>query len=682
MSDGHAILGRLGWDALPLYSGIAFAGAAVTVLAGLAVVAVVLWTRSLPYLWREWLTSTDHKRIGVMYVVLALVLLLRGFVDALMMRAQQAVGLGGGGYLPPEHYDQVFSAHGTIMILFMAMPFLSGLMNFVVPLQIGARDVAFPRLNNLSFWLTAAGAGLVLVSLVLGRFSQAGWTGYPPLSETEFSPGVGVDYWIWALLVSGVGTTLTGINLITTIVCRRASGMTWMRLPMFTWTALCASVLIVYAFPALTVAAGLLALDRTAGFHFFTNDGGGNPMQFANLIWMWGHPEVYILILPAFGVFSEVVATFSSKRLFGYVSLVWATMVIAVLAFTTWLHHFFTMGAGASVNAFFGITTMIIAVPTGVKIFDWLLTMWGGRLRLDTPMLWTVSFLASFSIGGATGVLLAVPAADYVLHNSTFLVAHFHNMLVPGALFGFFAGYAYWFPKAFGFRLDERWGRRAVVLWTAGFWLAFAPLYWLGLDGMVRRMQSYEVAAWQPWLWIAAGGALLVLGGIACQVVQLRVSIRDRDRLRDRTGDPWDARTLEWATPSPPPPWNFARIPAVAGRDAFWEAKRGGTSLFPDTALPEPVEVPGGTIAGTGLGALAFGLGFAVVWWIWWLAALCALGLVAGAVLTALTPLSEREMSAAEVRARDDGWRADLSAQAGPSAPGSMPDKTPGERPA
>ncbi len=437
------MFGRLTEDALPLYSEIAMAGAAVTVGGGLFVLAVVLWTSSLLYLWRNWLTSVDHKRIGIMYVVVALVMLLRGFVDALMMRAQQAMAMNSGGYLPPEHFDQIFSSHGTIMILFMAMPFLTGLINFVMPLQIGARDVAFPRLNLISLYLTAAGAGLVLISLVIGKFSTAGWTGYPPFSETEFSPGVGVDYWIWALIVSGVGTTLTGINFITTIVKRRAPGMTWMRLPLFAWTALCASILIVFAFPALTVAGAMLALDRSAGFHFFTNDGGGNAMHFANVLWMWGHPEVYILILPAFGVFSEIVATFSSKRLFAYNSLVFATVVIALLAFTTWLHHFFTMGAGASVNTAFGITTMIIAVPTGVKVFDWLMTMYRGRIRYQTPMLWTVAFLVTFTIGGMSGVLLAVPAVDYTLHNTTFLVAHFHNMVIPGALFGFFAGYVY-----------------------------------------------------------------------------------------------------------------------------------------------------------------------------------------------------------------------------------------------
>lgn len=650
------MFGRLTEDALPFYSEIAMAGAAVTVLGGLFVVAIVLWTGSLGYLWRNWLTSVDHKRIGIMYVVVALVMLLRGFIDALMMRAQQAMAMNNPGYLPPEHFDQIFSSHGTIMILFMAMPFLTGLINFVMPMQIGARDVAFPRLNLISLYLTAAGAGLVLISLVIGKFSTAGWTGYPPFSENEFSPGVGVDYWIWALVVSGVGTTITGINFITTIVKRRAPGMTWMRLPLFTWTALCASILIVFAFPALTVAGGMLALDRSAGFHFFTNDGGGNPMNFANILWMWGHPEVYILILPAFGVFSEIVATFSSKRLFAYKSLVFATVVIAVLAFTTWLHHFFTMGAGASVNTAFGITTMIIAVPTGVKIFDWLMTMYRGRIRYQTPMLWTTAFLVTFTIGGVSGVLLAVPAVDYTLHNTTFLVAHFHNMLIPGALFGFFAGYTYWFPKAFGFRLDERWGQRAFWFWLVGFYLAFMPLYALGTMGMVRRLQHYDNPDWQPYLIVAAIGAVSVLCGIASLAVQLWVSIRDRERLADKTGDPWNARTLEWYSSSPPPAWNFARVPKIEGLDAFWRLKERGEAYREDDSY-EPISLPRNSPDGVVYGALAFLFGFSMVWHIYWLALLCLLSIVAHIIASSFRRPVEEVISADEIARHDHEWK-------------------------
>ena len=502
------MLGRLTIDALPFYSAIAFGGALVTVGGALAVAAGITWFGLWRYLWNEWLTSVDHKRIGIMYVTLAMIMLMRGFVDAMMMRTQQAIALNSDGYLPPEHFDQIFSSHGTIMIFFMAMPFLTGLINIVVPQQIGARDVAFPFMNAVSLWLTTAGAGLVMVSLVIGKFSTAGWTGYPPFSGSEYSPGVGVDYWLWAILIGGIGSTLTGINFIVTIFKQRAPGMTFMRMPLFTWTALCTSVLMTFAFPALTVVCAMLVLDRTLGMHFFTNGGGGNMMNYPNLFWLWGHPEVYILILPAFGVYSEVVATFCGKRLFGYTSLVIATASIAILSFTVWLHHFFTMGASANVNAFFGLATMIIAVPTGVKVFDWLLTMFRGRIIFHTSMLWTLGFIVTFVIGGMTGVLLALPPADYLMHNTTFLVAHFHNMLIPGALFGYFAGYMYWFPKAFGFTLNERWGVRAFWFWLIGFYLAFMPLYALGFMGMPRRLEHYNIAAWQPYLVVAALGAL------------------------------------------------------------------------------------------------------------------------------------------------------------------------------
>src|ERR1700678_2060235 len=540
------MLGKLSWDAIPYQQPIPMAASAFIVAVMLGVSGLITWKGWWPYLWREWLTSVDHKRIGVMYVLLALVLLLRGFIDAIMMRTQLAIAAGGAqGYLPPEHYDQIFSAHGTIMIFFMAMPFMIGLMNFVVPLQLGVRDVAFPVLNAISFWLTASGALLVNVSLVVGEFARTGWLAYPPLSELQFSPGCGVDYYLWALQISGIGTLLAGINMVTTILKLRAPGMTYMRMPVFCWTALCSSMLIVAAFPILTATLGMLLLDRYVGMHFFTNDGGGNAMLYVNLIWAWGHPEVYILILPAFGVFSEVIATFSGKPIFGYRSMVVATMAICMLSFMVWLHHFFTMGAGADVNGFFGIMTMIIAVPTGVKIFNWLFTMWGGRVRFELPMLWALAFMVTFVLGGMTGVLLAVPPADFVLHNSLFLVAHFHNVVIGGVLFGAFAGYNYWFPKAFGFKLDERLGKAAFWFWVIGFYVAFMPLYVLGLEGMTRRMQHYDVAAWQPWLIVAAFGAALILTGIGFQVAQLVVSVRNRESLRDRTGDPWEGRTLE-----------------------------------------------------------------------------------------------------------------------------------------
>jgi cytochrome o ubiquinol oxidase subunit 1 len=654
------MLGRLTTDALPFYSWVAMGGATVTVLGALAVAALVTWLGKWGYLWREWLTSVDHKRIGIMYVVLALVMLLRGFIDAIMMRAQQAIALNSDGYLPPGHFDQIFSSHGTIMIFFMAMPFLTGLINIVVPQQIGARDVAFPYLNSLSLWLTAAGAALVMVSLVIGKFSTAGWTAYPPYSGVEYNPYVGVDYWIFAVFISGIGSTLTGINFIVTILRRRAPGMTLMRMPMFTWTALCTSILMAFAFPALTVVGGMLALDRIFGMHFFTNDSGGNIMMYANLLWIWGHPEVYILILPAFGIYSHVVATFSGKRLFGYESLVYATAAITILSFTVWLHHFFTMGSSADVNAFFGIATMIIAVPTGVKVFNWLFTMYRGRIQFHPAMLWALGFIVTFVIGGMSGVLLAIPPVDYQMHNTTFLVAHFHNMLIPGALFGYFAGVQYWFPKAFGFRLNERWGVASFWCWIVGFYLAFMPLYVLGLMGMPRRMEHYNIAAWQPYLVVAAAGACFVLAGIACMIGQFIVSIRQRTQLRDFTGDPWKARSLEWLTASPPAPYNFAVIPEVQDRDAFHVMKeRGGAYRKP--ARYEDIYLPKNSAFGVIVGAFAFAFGFAMVWHIWWVAIASALVIAAAVIVRSSQDETEYCLSAAEVEKIEDQRYRDMA---------------------
>jgi cytochrome o ubiquinol oxidase subunit I len=659
------MLGKLTIDALPFYSAIAMGGAAVTVFGALAVLGIVTWFGWWGPLWRDWLTSVDHKRIGIMYVVLALVMLMRGFVDAIMMRAQQAVSLNSDGYLPPEHFDQIFSSHGTIMILFMAMPFLTGLINLVVPLQIGTRDVAFPFLNSVSLWLAAAGAGLVMVSLVIGKFSTAGWTGYPPFSGIEYSPGVGVDYWIWSILLSGVGTTLTGINFLVTIVMRRAPGMTLMRMPLFTWTTLTISILIIFAFPAVTVACATLALDRIFGMHFFTSGGGGNMMNYANLLWIWGHPEVYILILPAFGVFSEVVATFSRKRLFGYESLVYATAAIGLLSFSVWLHHFFTMGSSANVNGFFGIATMVIAVPTGVKVFDWLLTMYRGRIQFHPSMMWTIGFIVTFVIGGVSGVLLALPPADYLMHNTTFLVAHFHNMLIPGALFGYFAGYMYWFPKAFGFTLDERWGKYAFWCWIIGFYLAFMPLYALGFLGMPRRMEHYSVAEWQPYLIVAALGAVLVLIGIGCLCMQLFVSVRSCRERRDLSGDPWDGRTLEWLTASPPPAYNFAVLPEVRDIDAFLDMKRRGDPYRrPDRY--EDILLPKNTCIGAVIGGVGFVLGFAVIWHIWWLTALSALAILGAILVRSWDDETEYCLTADEV-ARIESARYEALDRAAPS---------------
>jgi cytochrome o ubiquinol oxidase subunit I len=656
------MLGKLSWAAIPFNQPIPLIAAA---LVGVVIIGVLGWITLkgwLPYLWREWITSVDHKRIGIMYTVLAMVMLLRGFSDAIMMRSQQALAFRSEGYLPPEHYDQIFSAHGTLMIFFVAMPFVIGLMNFVMPLQLGIRDVAFPTLNSVSFWLTATGALLVNISLVVGEFARTGWLPYPPLSELAYSPGVGVDYYLWALQVSGVGTLLTGVNFVTTVLKIHAPGMTYMRMPMFCWTTLASNLLIVAAFPILTATLAMLLLDRYLGFHFFSNEAGGNVMMFMNLIWAWGHPEVYILILPAFGVFSEVISTFSRKPLFGYRSMVAATMVICILSFTVWLHHFFTMGAGADVNAIFGIASMIIAVPTGVKVFNWLFTMYGGRVVYSASILWSIGFMITFVIGGMTGVLLAVPPADFVLHNSLFLVAHFHNVIIGGVLFGAFAGYTYWFPKAFGFRLHEGLGKASFWCWIIGFYVAFMPLYVLGLMGMTRRMQHYDVPAWRPWLLIAAVGAAIILAGIVLQIAQLAVSIRRREELRDETGDPWDGRSLEWATASPPPAFNFAVLPRIEGADAYWDMKqraRQQAKLGEEPAYAD-IEMPRNSPTGFICAFFATFMGFALIWHIWWMVALAALGAYATFVVFAWRDRHE-DIISAEAVARID--RANRSAR-------------------
>ena len=646
MSSNHTIItepdpifGRLTLDSIPFEDPIIMTTFTVVTIGALGLVGSILYFGKLKYLWDEWFTSVDHKKIGIMYIIVALIMLFRGFSDALLMRSQQAVAVAsesGAGYLPPEHYDQIFTAHGVIMIFFVAMPLIVGLMNIIVPLQIGARDVAFPFLNSLSFWLFVSGALLMNISLFVGEFAATGWLAYPPLSGIEYSPWVGVDYWLWALQISGIGTLLTGVNFVVTILRMRAPGMTLMKMPVFTWTSFCANVLIVVAFPILTVSITLLTLDRYLGTHFFTGDMGGNQMMYVNLIWAWGHPEVYILILPAFGIFSEVTATFSRKRLFGYDSLVWATVCIMLMSFVVWLHHFFTMGAGANVNAFFGIATMIISIPTGVKIFNWLFTMYKGRVEYSASMWWTVSFFLTFTIGGMTGVMLAIPAADFVLHNSLFLVAHFHNVIIGGSLFGYFAGLTYWWPKATGFTLDERLGKWACGLWTVGFFMAFMPLYVLGFMGMTRRLNYYDNPVWNNWLLVAGAGAIIVLCAIGVQFYQMFASIRDQKNNRDWSGDPWDGRTLEWATSSPPPFYNFALLPEVRDRDHWADMKEQSLAY----KIPEQyqrIHMPKNTWAGVVIGGASLAFGFAMVWWIWWMAILSGGAMLAAWIVYAFS---------------------------------------------
>jgi cytochrome o ubiquinol oxidase subunit 1 len=655
------MLGKLSWSAIPFNQPIPLITSMVVILIALSVLGWITVKGHWPYLWNEWITSVDHKRIGVMYCLLGALMLIRGFADAIMMRSQQALAIGGAqGYLPPEHYNQIFTAHGTIMIFFGAMPLVIGLMNFVMPLQLGVRDVAFPTLNSVGFWLTATGALLINLSLFIGEFARTGWLPYPPLSETTYTPGVGVDYYLWAVQISGIGTLITGINLVTTVLKMRAPGMSYFRMPMFCWTTLASNLLIVSAFPVLTACLAMLTLDRYLGFHFFTNERGGNMMMFVNLIWAWGHPEVYILVLPAFGVFSEIFSTFSGKPLFGYRSMVIATMLICIVSYMVWLHHFFTMGAGPTVNAVFGISSSIIAVFTGVKIFNWVFTMYAGRVRFEVPMLWSLGFIFTFVIGGVTGVWLAVPPADFLVHNSMFLVAHFHNVIIGAVVFGVFAGIEYWFPKAFGFRLSEPWGKAAFWFAFVGFWVTFFPLYITGLLGQTRRLQHIDIVEWRPWLYVSAVGVVILILGVISQVLQVVVSIKDRAKLRDVTGDPWDGRSLEWATPSPAPFFNFAVMPNVEGEEAYWRIKE--RAIETQRLGPEPkyraIHMPLNSPIGFFCAVFASVTGFALIWQIWWLMWLGLFLAFVAVVIFAWRDVHEYEVPAEEVARVDRARRA------------------------
>ncbi len=657
------IFGRLTLDAFPFVTFIrepsineAIASGAASLVVFGAVAGVFLLTRYRLWgpLWRNWLTSTDHKKIGIMYIVFSLVMFSRGVIEGALMRTQQAFGLDGG-FLHADHFAQLFSTHGTIMIFFVAMPFVAGFINYVMPLQIGARDVAFPVMDQVSLGLTVAGGAILMVSLVVGKFSTGGWSAYPPYTGAAFNPGEGPDYWIWAIVVSGLGTTLSGINFATTIYKMRAPGMTFMRLPLFTWTVVCSAILMIFALPPLSVAALLLGLDRYMDFHFFTNDLGGNMMNYANLFWLFGHPEVYLLVLPAYGIFSEVFATYSAKRLYGYPSLVIATMCIAVLSFTVWLHHFFTMGQSALINAAFGIATMLIALPTGIKVYDWMATLYRGRIRFSVPMIYGIGFLVLFVIGGLSGVILANPTIDYQVHNSLFLVAHFHNVLIPGVLFGLLAGYNYWFPKAFGFRLNEKLGRMSAYLWIVGFMLTFFPLYFVGLMGMPRRSFSYGDPAFVPYMIVAVIGAVCILSALFTILAQLAVSIRDRDQNRVPLGDPWDGRTLEWSLPSPPPEYNYALLPQVTARDEFAMAKVEGRA-YQASGTYEDIEVPKNTPLGFLLCVLSGVWMFALVWWIWWLVGLTSLAMLLLVIVWSFDIDNERVIPAEEVRRDHEAW--------------------------
>ncbi len=646
--------GRLNLDAFD-HDLIVWSAAIGMIAGGGLVFALLLKYKKLGWLWKNWITSLDHKKIGIMYLIVSVVMLLRAVVESGMLKAQQAVAHGGSeGFLNADHFQQLFTAHGTIMIFFVAMGLMFALINIVLPLQLGARDVAFPFMNSVSFWLFAMGAMLMNISLIVGEFSAAGWLAYPPLAGLGFSPGVGVDYWIWALQISGIGSTLSGINFIATIIKMRAPGMTLKKMPIFSWSVLGSMMMVVAVFPVLTATLAMLSLDRILGMHFFTSELGGNPMLYVNLIWAWGHPEVYILILPAFGIFSEVVATFARKRLFGYMTMVWALMIITVLSMLVWLHHFFTMGAGANVNAFFGIMTMIIAVPTGVKMFNWLATLHRGRIKLASPMIWFIAFVVSFTIGGVTGVMLAVPALDFQVHNSLFLVAHFHNQVIGGVVFGYMAGLYYWFSKAFGFSLSEKIGKSAAWLWLVGFFVTFTPIYILGFMGVTRRLDSFESnPGWQALFIVSAIGGLIILAGVAMQIYQIYDGLKNKKKYMDKTGDPWGGRTLEWSTTSPAPHYNFAVIPAVDKRDHFWYQKQS-SKILKNTKY-EDILMPKNSSFGFIIGCLAFAFGFGIVWHMWWLAILSFVGVIVSLIVRGMNDEPEYVITAKEVALLESG---------------------------
>jgi cytochrome o ubiquinol oxidase subunit 1 len=642
------MFGRLNLDAFK-HDWIEYAAGVSMILGAIALIALITYLKRWKWLWEEWITSVDHKKIGVMYILFSFVMLMKGLVDAGMMRAQQAVAVGESmGYLTSDHYQQIFTAHGVTMIFFVGMGVMFGIINLILPLQIGARDVAFPFLNNLSFWLFASGGLFILASLTIGVYAGTGWSSYPPLAGIDYNPGVGVDYWLWSVQISGAGTLLSGINFLVTILKMRCPGMTLMRMPIFVWASFITMILVVFAFPILTATTAMLSTDRLIDTKIFTPDFGGNPMLYINLFWAWGHPEVYILILPAFGIFSEVVPVFSHKKLFGYTSMIWALASIGFLSFIVWLHHFFTMGAGANVNAFFGIMTMVIAVPTGVKVFNWLFTMFRGKIRLTTPMYWFLGFIVTFTIGGVAGVLMAIPAADFQVHNSLFLIAHFHFVIIGGVLFGFFAGFTYWFPKFTGILLNEKLGRYAFWCWLWGFLIAFTPLYLLGFMGATRRLDHYDVPEWQPLFAVAAIGVVFIFIGFGFQLLQLYVAFRQRRTSRDLTGDPWNGRTLEWSTTSPPPFYNFAFTPEVHQKDAWWVMKHAKTQQRKPIVY-EDIHLPKNTPMGFYIGAFSFIFGFGMIWWMFWLAIIGVVGMIACIIAHLYQKHPDYHLLAAEV---------------------------------
>jgi cytochrome o ubiquinol oxidase subunit 1 len=648
------LFGRLTLADIPYSNPIIIFAFCFSAVAALLLIAPVLYYKKIPYLYREWFTTVDHKRIGVMYILLGLVMMFRGFVDGMMIRTQQVLADGphshgyleaAHGYLPPDHFDQIYSSHGTLMIIFAATPILTGLGNIIVPLQIGARDMAFPTMNAISFWLTAVGAFLVMASLFIGDFSTAGWVGLIPLTEVAFSPSAGVDYWMWAIQISSVGTTLNAINVIATIVEMRAPGMRWDRLPIFTWTTLSTSIIGLTSFPILGVALALLGADRYLGTHFYTAGMGGDLMLYTNLFWIWGHPEVYFLVLPAFGILSEIIPAFSEKPLFGYMTMVAATFAIAGVSWTVWLHHFFTMGAGPRVNSFFSVATMVVGIPTGVKVFNWLFTIYRGRLTFATPMLWAIGGLFLLLVGGLTGMMLAIPAINYTVHNSVFVIAHFHCMVLL-IVYAAFAAVSFWFPKIFGFRLDEFTGKCFFFTFSGGTLVLFTAMFALGFMGETRRLDYLYDTTWLPALIIEEIG--IGLYSLSCLFFFAMLFVSIKDRVKNKVGaDPWGtSRTLEWLANSPVPFYNFAVTPEVHTRDELsWRYANKLAASLPDHF--EAIHMPRNTPVPIIIGAFAFCFGFGLTWRIWWLAGLGLLGMIAAVIYRSFTRDAGFEISGA-----------------------------------
>jgi cytochrome c oxidase subunit I len=523
------------------------------------------WTAVL----HDWTTTVDHKKIGILYILMSLVFLIIGGVEALLIRWQ--LFYPRSTFLAPDTFNQLFTMHGTTMVFFVGMPILIGMGNYLVPLMIGARDMAFPRMNAFGFWSTLFGGLLVYFSFATGGAPAIGWFAYAPLTERTFARGPATDFWALGLIVSGIGTLTGGINFIATILAMRAPGMALRKVPFFIWTMLWTSAQIVLVMPPLTASLIMILLDRNLGAHFFDTQNGGSAYLWQHLFWFFGHPEVYILILPVFGMISEVIPVFSRKVIFGYEFMAVATMAIAFISLGVWAHHMFTVGMSRTLDLYFSAASLLISIPTGIKFFNWLATMYGGRLRFDSPMLFAFGFLSMFLIGGLTGIMLAAAPFDFQLSDSYFVVGHFHWVLIGGTLFGVFAGFHYWYPKVTGRLLSERLALWQFGLLYIGFILTFGPMHIAGILGMPRRIYTYDASrGWALWNQLTTIGALIQVPSYAIFVYNVIASLWVGKPAGD---DPWDAWTLEWATTSPPPSYNFESIPEVHSRRPLWDLK-------------------------------------------------------------------------------------------------------------